>query len=536
MLKGWERSWAGLPRLLRFRLRQDRFKLLCWIGGIAAFSIAVAYALDGLFPDAAERQALATTLRNPAMVAIIGPSDALNAYTTGALFGHRMMLFTAIAAAILNILLVAGHTRGDEEDGRTEMLRAAPVGRLAAPGAALIEILLVNALLMLVHSVGLGAIGIESMSYASSLLYGAALGAIGLVFAAVTALFAQLSTSGRGTLTLSLGFLGGCYMLRAMIDTGSPKLAWFIPLSWSYLTDVYHSDRWQPIGLALGLSVLLISAALGLNAIRDIGAGFLPQRGGRTNARRSLLSPLGLALRLQRTTLISWGIAMLAIGLVYGSVFGSLDEFMSGNASLQRLLPRSGAGDLNAQFLSLLTVVIAVISSIPALTGLFRLKSEEHRGMLDNLWSRAVSRRRLFLTYCGIAAAAGILALSLAAVGLYVTQASSTANPFAAGEIFAAALSYIPALLLLIGLGALLIGWLPNLTVLLWLYLVYCFIADYMGDLLSFPDWTKKLTVFGYVPKFPVDTWQWPPLLGLALLAVLFASIGSFGYRRRDMR
>ncbi len=529
-------AFAGLPMLLRFRLRQDRFKLLCWIGGLALFSIGVAYALNGLFPSAEERQALAQTLRSPAMVAIIGPSDALNAYTTGAMFGHRMMLFTALAVAIMNILLMNGHTRGDEEDGKVEMLRAASIGRLAVPGAALLEMLLVNGLLALLHGIGLGAIGIETMSFASSLLYGAALGAVGLVFAGATALFAQLSTSGRGTLTLSLALLGGCYVLRAMLDTRSPKLSWFIPLSWSYLTDVYYLDRWQPVLLALGLSVLLMLAALWLNSIRDVGAGFLPQRGGRLHARKSLLSPLGLALRLQRTTLISWAIAMLVIGLVYGSVFGSLDEFMAGNASLERLLSSGSAGDLNAQFLSLLTVVLAVIGSIPALTGLLRLKGEENRGMLDNLWSRSVSRCHLFLLHCGIAAAVGILALLLAAAGLYGTQASSMDHPFTAGVVFRAVLSYIPALLFVIGVGALLIGWLPRLTGLLWLYLVYCFIADYMGDLLNLPDGLKKLTVFGYVPKFPVEAWEWPPLLGITLLAFVLVGAGYAGYRRRDMR
>ncbi|OWR29856.1 hypothetical protein CDO73_12275 [Saccharibacillus sp. O23] len=130
----------------------------------------------------------------------------------------------------------------------------------------------------------------------------------------------------------------------------------------------------------------------------------------------------------------------------------------------------------------------------------------------------------------------GIVAFSIAVAYALDGLFPDAADPFAAGDIFAAALSYIPALLLLIGLGAMLIGWLPNLSGLLWLYLAYCFIADYMGDLLNFPDWTKKLTVFGYVPKLPVDPWEWPPLLGLALLAALFASIGFFGYRRRDMR
>ena len=47
---------------------------------------------------------------------------------------------------------------------------------------------------------GLYALGIESMDLEGSLLYGAALGATGIFFTAVTAIFAQLSENSEGRL------------------------------------------------------------------------------------------------------------------------------------------------------------------------------------------------------------------------------------------------------------------------------------------------------------------------------------------------
>ncbi len=44
---------------------------------------------------------------------------------------HQMLLLTAMAVGIMSILLVTRHTRADEEDGRIEMIRSLPAGRLA---------------------------------------------------------------------------------------------------------------------------------------------------------------------------------------------------------------------------------------------------------------------------------------------------------------------------------------------------------------------------------------------------------------------
>src|SRR5690625_2936230 len=109
------------------------------------------------------------------------------------MMAHQMLLFTGLAVAIMSILLVARHTRADEEDGRIEMIRSLPTGRLANLNATVLVVSGVNVLLALMVGFGLYALGIESMDLHGSLLYGAALGATGIFFTAVTALFAQLS-------------------------------------------------------------------------------------------------------------------------------------------------------------------------------------------------------------------------------------------------------------------------------------------------------------------------------------------------------
>ena len=82
----------------------------------------------------------------------------------------------------MSILLVARHTRADEEDGRIELIRSLPTGRLSNLHATMLVLFGMNLLLALIIGFGLYALGIESMDLEGSLLYGAALRGNGNVF------------------------------------------------------------------------------------------------------------------------------------------------------------------------------------------------------------------------------------------------------------------------------------------------------------------------------------------------------------------
>ena len=109
-----------------------------------------------------------------------------------------MILFTAIAIGIMNIFLVIRNTRKDEDEGRIEVVRSLPVGRLSNLSATLIVCLKINLLFALIIGFGLSLLGIEYMDLTGSLLYGVSLGAIGLFFGATSALFAQIAGTAKG--------------------------------------------------------------------------------------------------------------------------------------------------------------------------------------------------------------------------------------------------------------------------------------------------------------------------------------------------
>ncbi|MFC3041726.1 ABC transporter permease [Virgibacillus xinjiangensis] len=526
--------FTGAGSLFSIGLKRERIRIPLWMAGITFFTLLVPGAFTELYPSQNDRMGIAETMRNPAMTALIGPGN-LDNYTIGAMTVHQMLLFTALTVAFMNILLMSRHTRGDEEEGREEMLRALPVGRLSHLQASFMLALVTNLLLALIIGVGLYALRIEGMFLEGSLLYGTALGGIGLFFAGVTAISAQLVETSRGTAGLTIAVLLFSYLARGMTDINDQTWSWFSPLGWVTKTEAYTSNNWGPVLLMAIAACLLLVAAYYLNAKRDIGTGLLPSKPGRAHASWALSSPVGLSLRLQRTGMAAWGVGLLVMGLSYGSVLGDLEGFFEGNELLQQMLDEDDRLTIVEQFLPVLMVVVAILSSIPPLLSMLKLTGEERKGRVGHLLGRQISRQKLMASYLMVAAVNAFVMLSLAVIGLWVAGNAVMEEGLSFWFLYGAGMAYYPAFLVMLGLTMLLIGVLPNYTKLVWLYLAYSFMIVYWGGLFDLSDWAGKLSPYGHVPQVPIDEWTVLPVIVLIVCAVILAVGGFIGYAKRDI-
>ncbi|MDG5786779.1 ABC transporter permease [Evansella sp. AB-P1] len=525
---------AKTGHLTRFILRLDSIKIPLWLVGLTFFTLIVPPAFVGLFDSQQERDAMAETMANPAMTAMVGPGDLGN-YTIGAMTAHQMLLMTAVVAGLMGILLVCRHTRADEEDGRVEMVRSLPVGRLAYLNATIITLVFASIALAAINAFGLYALGIESMDFEGSLLYGIALGATTLFFGGVAAVFAQLSDSSRGTTGYSIAILLVAYLFRAITDVSYEALSWISPLAWVTKAEVYSTNNWWPILLMIGASIVLFIIANYLNSIRDLESGFLPAKPGKRYASAFLQSPTGLALRLQRTGIISWAIGMYVLGASYGSVFGDLESFFEGNEMLGQMLNGDDDVSLVEQFIPMLMIVISLLATIPPIMAINKLRGEEKKGRLDHLLGRAVSRTHLMGSYLAISVVNGFVMLSLAAIGLWSAGAAVMEEGLQFGMIYGAAMAYYPAMLVMIGIVVFMIGFIPKATSFIWLYVLYSFFVLYLGGLFQFSEWIGKISPFGHVPQAPIEEFTWGPLIVLSALAIVLMIVGFIGFNKRDI-
>lgn len=531
----WKQLYNQMGILSRFIIRRDRIRLPIWLLSITLITIVTANAFTGLYGSELERLAVAETMRNPAMTAMVGQGYGLDNYTAGAMMSHQMLLFTAIAVAIMSILLVTRHTRADEEEGRIELIRSFPVGRLSNLSATVIVLFSANVLLALLVGFGLFALGIESIDLQGSLLYGAALGATGIFFTAVTALFAQASGNSRGTIGLSFTVLMVAYLIRAIGDVSNEAFSWISPLGWILGTEVYVNNYWWPIFLTVGAAFVLVGMALYLNVIRDLDAGLIPAKPGRKHASRFLKSPIGLPFRLQRTAIIAWAVGMLLLGLSYGSVLGDLETFLESSEMIKEMLQSVEGFTLTEQYITMLMSVIAMICTVPALMLMLKLKGEEKKIHIEHIISRAISRTNVMGSYLFLSVFFGFVMLFVAVIGLWSAASGVMDDPISFVMTFQAAMVYLPAMWIMIGVAVLLIGLFPALTSFTWLYLGYSFFVVYLGAMLQFPEWMSKLSPFGHTPKLPVEDFDLLKVFTLTGIAVVLMVSGFIGYNKRDV-
>lgn len=528
-------SFANMGRLADFIWRRDRLRIPIWLISIIGTSVAVALAFPAIYPPGPERDILAQTLRNPALISMIGPGYGLDDYHMGAVMAHQMLLFTAIAVCIMNVLLAVRHTRGDEERGRIEVIRSLPVGRLSNAGATLLVLTLSNLAMAAFLAVALSVLGLEGMDWRGSILYGTALGTIGIFFAAATVFIAQLTETSRGALGFSFSLLGLSYLLRAVGDVGNEPLSLVSPLGLLLRTRVYVHNNWWPIGVIVAVSVFFAYLAFRLNLIRDLGAGFIAAKPGRKTASRYLRGPFTLGLRLQKVTIISWTVGMFVLGISYGSVFGDLDAFFRTSDIFELLLPGIEGFSVTDQFTATLLAVISMIGAVPALIVTLKIRAEEQQNRTEHLLARAVSRWSLLGSYLVIGVFIAVTVQFAACLGLWLATSAVMAEPYEFSWILKGGLAYLPAQLITIGLAALSIGFAPKLASIVWLYLGYTFFVVYFGGLLRLPDWMTKLTPFGYIPDVPLEQMGVLLTFSLLLVAAILAFLGLVGYGRRDV-
>ena len=522
--------------LAKFIMKRERIQIPLWLLGIIGFTLIIPPAYAEVFPTEIERLGMAETMSNPAMIAMVGPIFDSGNYTIGAMFSQAMLLFIGIIVALMNIFFVVRHTRADEENGRSELIRSLPTGRLSGLISTLMVSTGVNLILGLFLGLGLYFLKIEGMDLNGSLLFGAVLSATGIMFASFTALFAQLSKNTRTVLSYSFSFLGLAYLMRAVGDVGQNFLTWISPLGLVLQAQVYVNNYWWPVGLVIIMAIIVAGIALYLNKLRDLGDGFINERPGREKASIILQSYGGLTFKLVKTTICSWVIAMFLIGVSYGAIFGDLESFFAGNEMLQQILAESGQEfSMAEQFLPILMVISAIVATIPTLTLVLRVIGEEKKNRIEQVLSRNVSRTTILGSYVFSGFVTSIIAVLAAVLGLYLASSAVMENPMSKAVLLKAGLVYLPAIWMMLGIAVVLVGFFQKYVNWIWLYLGYAFIATYLGGILDLPEWMLRISPFGGIPQIPIEEMSWRPLVFLSGIAVVLTIIGFVGFKKRDI-
>jgi ABC-2 type transport system permease protein len=525
----------GTRTLLRLGLRLDRVRLIVWVLVIGLTPMITAAQYKKLYPTAHDLQGVSSVVSNASLEALAGPLFQVpsGGVSIGSLTAWKIGVFNFILVAVMSILTVVRHSRTEEETGRLELVGSTVVGRYAPLSAALALALLADAAAAVLTTLGLLGVG---MPAPGSVALGLATGLSGLVFAAVAAVAAQLTQSGRGANSIGFAVLGAAYLLRALGDTGPTWLSWISPLGWALRIRAFAGEVWWVALLSVALAAIVGYAGYALVSRRDVGAGLLPERPAPAQAAPSLRSPWALAWRLQAGTLIGWVIAMALAGAVLGGAAKGISNFTA-NQQLSDMLARmGGTKGLVDAYLGAAGGIVGFVAACYTVQATLRLRAEESAGHVEPLLATGISRARYALSHLVFAllGTAVILAVSGLGAGLaYGVQIRDVGGQV--GRLLAATMVQLPATWVLAGLGAALFGLVPRFAALAWAGLVACVALFELGALLGLSQWIVDASPFAHVPKLPGATFTAMPLVWLTVVAVALGAAGLVGFRRRDI-
>lgn len=526
--------FTGTVLLLRLYLRVDRLRILIWVLGITLVFWLSVIALREAFPDQAALQVRAELVASPAARLLTGPGFGLDNYTFGALVANEMGLFTLVLVAIMGISLVTRHTRAEEESGRMEMVRALPVGPLAAPTAALLSVTIAQALAGAGVFASLLLGGLETFD---SFIFALSLALTGLVFASAAAVTAQITEHARAASGLALAAFGAAFLVRGVgdtLDASGSWLSWLSPIAWAQQTRVYVDVRVWPLALSVGLTLALLGLAVALARRRDLGAGLRAPRPGPGGAARRLLSVPGMAHRLLRGGMAAWAIGLLVFGATIGAISGEIGDALADLPGMTDWVAID-LDQVNETFAAAMLAILMVGPIAQLVAAVLRWRTEDEAGRVSSLIIGGSERRRAYLGWLAVAAAHAIVSTLATGLGLGLGMAGALGEADWIWRAIMAAAALVPGLLVTGAVAALLVGLLPGRAGVAWLLVLWMVVVAWLGELLRLPDWAMNLSPLHASSSLPAESADPVVLIGLSVLAGVLTVAGVLGFARRDL-
>lgn len=531
--------------LVRQRARRDLVQLSVWIGGTAALAAGGYPGVRGSYGDEQERMALlATVMADPVILLFRGlPSGAGEAQLVAFLLLPWLLLTTALMCAFLAVR----HSRGDEEDGRLELVAATPAGRMTPLAATVVH----GVAAALASGVAVAVVLLASAApVAGSVLVGAACTLVGTVFLGVGLVAAEIMLTSRAAAALAVWIVLGTFAVAGVGNVlGTPSadltrmtsapLAWVSPFGWAESIRPFDTDDAWPLLPMSMLAVALLATCALAHRRRDLGAALLPQRRGRTHARAGFASHLALVVRQSRAAIVGWVAAGLLVGALSTSLATVATRIGAGNPAVTAVLEAlSGTGDdLVRGLVVVFFMLLGILAACAATQTVVRVRHDETHGTAELILSSTVSRGRRLGDHVVVAAVAAALVLAAGVVGAAAgSLAADDGGALTRDAAIAGAGQLLPAWLFA-GVAAVTFVLLPRLTApLAWgLVATAAAIALFGPLLLGMSTAVVDLSPFAAAPIPSADAVDPRGILPLTLATVLSIGGALAGMRGREL-
>jgi ABC-2 type transport system permease protein len=502
---------------------------------VSGLSAVVVVQYQYTFPEPADAASLQVLAQNPAIRVLFGVPMALD--NAGGFTVWRTGTFAAVTLASWAFLTATRITRGEEQSGRWALLL---IGRHRPPWVVAHHFLVLLGAQLLMGSALALALIVAGAGTQGALIYALGVTLVGMLFAAVGTLCAQLVDERRVASGITAAVLGLALLLRMVADgvESLAWLAWLTPFGLLAEASPYAANRLGPLVVMAVMVAAVGCLAIVTTAHRDVGSGLMTGSGTRP-ARYGLLRSIpGFAIRRVLPSAFGWAAGLCAYFLVIGLLARSLTVFLIANPRFAELAAQAGfAGLATVQgYAAALFALLAIPLGVFAASRLSVDAADEASGRLAAVFSRPLPRSRWALVQIAVLIAA-VVGLALAAgVATVIGSALAGAN-LRLAEALAGALNVVPVAVLCLGAAQVAIGWVPQAVLALGaLPAVHGFLLTVLAQTFDWPNWLAQLSPFAHLASVPATAPNWVGATGMLGVSVLLASLGIVGFVRRDLR
>jgi ABC-2 type transport system permease protein len=499
------------------------------------------YAYSEAYPDDKSRAQLKSSVEQaPAFGIIYG--ETKNLPSPAGYMVYRTVTFLSIIASVWGLMTVIRLLRGQEEDGRWEIIAS---GNTTSKGASL-HILLGFSLALLLAFVicfaattAYGTIPAINAPPSAGLFISLAIFAPATLFSGLGFLVSQLSVTKRRALFYGLIPLLILFAVRTIGNTTSDWhwLKMFTPFGWTELASPVIDPNMAWLLPSFILAPILVISGMYFIARRDLGAGILHESSTAKPHYFLLGSATWLALRQNSVLFISWGIGALFLSGIMAIISGIAASAVSDSETLKNAVSQIGGGshDMAVAFIGagLVLIVIALLLMVTA--NMANLRSSEAKNQLDNILVQPVRRSKWLVGRLIIILAA---ALAIALICALATWAMAHAQGIALdlGTLLLVNTALIGTVVFTLGFGALLYGLVPRLAVLgMYTVIAWSFLIDMVGSVVKFDDIIVKSSLLHYVSLSPTENPDWSTFTCLVTLGLIMAALGVVAFTKRDI-
>ena len=560
-------SLANLGVFTRFTLRRNWVRFLVWFLVIVGMLAFIVDYYQTLFVTQTALDDFVNTVNQPSLMFMVGIIS--NPISIGGATWCKAWMFLSMMLGIGVVFLMTRNLRGDEDEGRAELVRSYPLGihsRLAASvvlmSALSIVVAVFSGLVLAAMSpltVGgqpiLNAAGgtmPQGQLVEGAWVFGISIGLMGLLGVGVGALTNEIFPSSSAANGAGAGLFAVFYVIRMIGDlysTADPAArtldshwaVWVSPIGWAERMDPWGANAW---GLAIPVIVLaavLVVIAWFIQVRRDLDASWVRSGVGSPRASTFIRRPWGMGVRLQWVWLIVWTLGVVLFGFIIGSVI----------PTMKTMLEQSTMGGLGTLTMTvdgltrmLMLPMLALIVGIFTAWSSTMLRADEAHGVLESQLAGSVGRVSWALQRLAVTWVMTVILLLLVGACLGLSYTGLDGATVGLGTVLGTALMYLPACLFLSSVFVLGMGLWPRAAVgVTWAVVGALWAIMIIGLALRIPQSVLNVMPFnvatpnsgGAMFWIPNTGSEWLPIIVLLAVAVVFTVVGLIGFRRRNI-